>query len=141
MRIRKQCNFSPELRGKYGRRAIDGNRRQRRRAPVGVGPLAWVVVWKILDEHWTGGTLEQSQGGKNDTTLKFAVVRRTKWAPKRKWDPQGPRRARLLGLRPDQADRDRRNPFLLQIVSERAHGARTDGSNWSEEDGVDVVAL
>jgi hypothetical protein len=44
-------------------------------------------------------------------------------------------------LRSNKTDRYRRKPLFLEIVSQRAHGARADRSNGAEEDGIDLIAL
>ena len=109
--------------------------------PGGVGLCARVVIGEVLDDHRPALPVEQLQGRKDHPLLECRVVRRTKRPPKLERNPKRPRRFGVLGLRPDQADRDRRNALVLEIMSQRAHGARADRSNGGEQDGVDVIAL
>ena len=69
------------------------------------------------------------------------IVRRTERAAQLERDPQGSRRPGVFALRPNEADRNRRNALLLDVVPERAHGARAERSNGRKDDGLDSIGL
>lgn len=73
--------------------------------------------------------------------LEVCVARRPERTSQFERDPERAGRFGFFGLRANQADRNRREAFFLQIVSERAHGARADGSDGGEEDGIDLLLL
>jgi hypothetical protein len=100
---------------------------------------ARIVVREILDQHWSVCAHEQPQRRLDHPFLKCPVTRRAKWPPQLERDPQRPRRPSLLDLRSDQTDGDRRDPLILEIMPQRAHGARAERSNGREDDAVDGV--
>ena len=73
--------------------------------------------------------------------LKFRITRRTKRPAQLERHPQRTRRLGILGLRSNKTDCNGRKPLFLEIVSQRAHGARAHWSNRAEEDAIDLVTL
>jgi hypothetical protein len=115
-------------------------RQRRGRAVAGRGRnLRPNAIGEIVDDDRPVRAFQEAQGREDHPLLKGRVVRRTKRPPQFERHPQRARRLSVLGLRPNQADRDRRDPLFLQIMPERAHGARAERSNRREDDGVDPV--
>ena len=85
--------------------------------------------------------LQQPQRREDHPLLERRIARRAERPAQLERHPQRARRLGVLGLRPDKADRDRRDALFLEIVPQRAHGARAERSNGREDDGVDVVLL
>src|SRR5712692_971687 len=77
-----------------------------RRMPAWVRLRTGIVFRKILDDHRPAVALEQLQGREDDPLLERGIARRAEWPPQLERHPQGARRPGILGLRPDQADRD-----------------------------------
>src|SRR5271166_1491478 len=109
-------------------RAVGGGTDERR-LPAGVGLRARVVIGEVLDQHRPAVTFEQLQGREDHPLLECRVVRRTKRPPKLEGYPKRTWWFGVFGLRPNEADRDRRNALVFEIMSQRAHGARAYRSN------------
>src|SRR6266851_2875386 len=141
VRILQQWDLALQPRRQRLGRAVGGSGRNGWRMPAGIGLRARVVIREILDDYRPTLAFKQPQGRKDHSPLERRVVRGAERPPKLERNPQCPRRFGVLGLWPDQADRDRRDPLFLEIMPQRAHGARAERSNGREDDGVDVVAL
>jgi hypothetical protein len=112
------------------------------RLPIGIGLQARIVVWIIVEQHRTVRPLQKPQGGQRNPAAGIPGRSAGREAAPARTAP-GARVAAWysLGLRPDQAERDRRQSLLLQIVSKRAHGARAHRSDGGKKDRIDAVLL
>ena len=106
-----------------------------------VGLLPRIIIREILYDHGPSLAFEQAQRRQDHAFLERRVARRTERSPQLERDPQGARRLGVFGLRPNEADRHCRDALFLEIMPQRAHGARAERSNGGEQDGVDPVAL
>src|SRR5579864_5547707 len=118
-----------------------GRRGSRRRAPSGIGSLAWIVIGKIDDQARLLLGFEQPQRRQDHSSLECRVARRADRPAQFERHPQGARRTRVLRLRPDQRDRDAGDTLFLEIMPQRAHGARAERSNRGQQNRVDVIRL
>jgi hypothetical protein len=75
---------------------------------------------------------------RNDANLELLVFRSAQRSAELKRNPQGARRANFLAMQPDEADSYGRNAFL-EIMGERAHGARAERSDRREQNRVDPI--
>jgi len=139
MRLSHADDFGLQARGEHLGRCAGGNGGQSRRPPSKVRSRPRVVICEFRNDDRSSRAHELPQRREDHASLERRIARRAKRTSELEWHPQGPRRFGVLGLRPDQADRDRRDPFFLEIMTERAHGARADRSNRRKDDGVDVV--
>ena len=71
--------------------------------------------------------------------LELLVFRSAQRSAELKRNPQGAWRANFLAMQPDEADSYGRNAFLLEIMGERAHGARAERSDRREQNRVDPI--
>ncbi len=101
------------------------------------------IVIREIDRPGYGvfGTPEQPERRQDHPPLKRRVARRPDRPAQFKRHPQRPPAVRILRLRPDQRDRDRGNACFLEIVPQRAHGARAQRSNGGQQNRIDVVGL
>ena len=141
MRALQQQDLRLEPRRERGGRLCCDRGGDERRPPGGIGLRARVVIGKILDDDRAALALQEPQGGEDHPLLECRLAGRTERAPELERNPKRPRRLGVFGLRPDQADRDRRDALFLEIMPQRAHGARAERSNGGEDDGVDLVVL
>ena len=126
MRIPELRDLRLELCSEHLGRAGGGWCGYRRRAPAGIGLPARVVIGEILDDHRAVVAFEHAQCGENDAPLERRITGRTEWPAQLERNPQCAWRFGILGLWPDQADRDRRKSLFF--------GARAHRSNRAEED-------
>jgi hypothetical protein len=82
-----------------------------------------------------------TQRGQDDALLERRVARRPDRSTQFEWHPQRTRRPGILRLRPDQRDHDRCDALFLQIMPQRAHGARAERSNRRKNGRVDSIGF
>ena len=73
--------------------------------------------------------------------MEIRVAYGAKRPAERERDPQAARRPGLFHVQSYQADDHSRNAAGFDQVGERAHGARAEGSNGTEQYGVDALLL
>jgi hypothetical protein len=110
-------------------------------SPGRVGPFPRIVFGEILDDHGTALAFEQAQCRENHALLERRVARRTERAAQLERNPQRTGRLGVFGLRPNEADRHSRDALFLEIMPQRAHGARAERSNGRERNGADPVGV
>jgi hypothetical protein len=99
------------------------------RSPIRHVNARRIFIGKIGKNDGAAFRGEQLQGLLHDVELEICMARRPKRAPQLERNPERTRIFDPLGMQPDQTDRDRRHALRLEIVAERAHGARAEGSN------------
>ena len=109
------------------------------RGPVRQIHACGIFVGKIGENNGAAFRGEKLQGCGHDFQLKLRKPRRSERTPQFEGNPQGAWVFYPLRVQPDQTDCDRRHAFGLEIVAERAHGARAEGSNRRQQDAVDPI--
>ena len=95
----------------------------------------------VVLEDGAALAFEEAERGAEDVELELGLVGGAERPPELEGHPEGAGRPDALRVIADQADAGRRDALRLNVVSERADGARTERSDGHEERAGDAVIL
>ena len=96
------------------------------------------VFGKVLKRRTTR-RLEERQSGQEYPPLKCGIVWHAERTSQFKGHPQCSGRLRLLRMQPDKADLGCRQSLFFEEMGEHADGARAQGSDRYQQDGIDLI--